>query len=89
MQRNCRSRFMSRWASSHSRSLGPRVPGNGLGSRIVKCSVPAVVRHRWQSLSITGRDDPGKRAGRYKEWIAMKRFDAYGSDGVGDGVVRG
>ena len=50
--------------SNHALSLGPRVPGKGLGSRMVKYRMPEVARQRWQSLRIAGREEAGRRAGR-------------------------
>ena len=41
------------------------------------------------SFSIVGREEEGSRAGSWRACIDVKRFEAYGSVGVGVGVVKG
>lgn len=76
MHLNCLSRWRIRYLSSQSRNRGPSVNGRGVGSRMVRCRIPALVcpilgsigvsetRVRRHSFSMKGRDAAGSSAGR-------------------------
>lgn len=76
------------------------LPGKGLGSRSVRWRVPALMgaplgdewgeaRVRWHSFNMVGMEELGRREGRAKAWMDVKRPGAKGSLGVGDGTEKG